>query len=196
MSPISSPRDPLSFLKVVCSLVNSISLLPFLLVQPALPSAGKGVWGSTLVPPHQKHWHLGDFSLLLPWGGSLGLARCQLCRALLFPGFVSSSTLLPLAGEEVKTREECAAASLRVPGGVGQLRACLSYRPAHTSLSCQPQHQLGCAVHFGEGDERLERLQGPPRVTWLASSRISSPSVKQGSSHSSLYQSAQAVWPQ
>ena len=81
-----------------------------------------------MVPPHQKHWHLGDFSLLLPWGGSLALARCQLCRALLFPGFASSSTLLPLA-EEVKTREECAAVSLGVPGGVGQLRACLSYRP-------------------------------------------------------------------
>lgn len=32
----------------------------------------------------------------------------------------------------MKTREECTAVSLRVPGGVGQLRACPSYRPAHT----------------------------------------------------------------
>lgn len=71
---------------------------------PAGPACTAVCWerglGSTLLPPHQKHQPLKDFSLLLPWGESLALAR--LCRALLFPGFASSlRTRSALAGEEM-----------------------------------------------------------------------------------------------
>ena len=48
------------------------------------------------------------------------------------PGLHLPQNTLAAGRRDVKTREEYVAASLRVPGGVGQLRACPSYRPAHT----------------------------------------------------------------
>lgn len=149
------------------------------------------------MPPHRKHRHLEDFSLLLPWGGSLALARCQLCRALLVPGFASSSEHSRCWQKRCENQRGVRGCEPEGSGwgwstqGLPKLQT-----STHSSPSCQPRHQLGCAVRFGEGGERLERPQGPPRVTWLASSRISNPFVKQGSSRSSLYQSAQAVWLQ
>lgn len=130
-----------------------------------------------MVPPHRKHRHLEDFSLLLPWGGSLTLARCQLCRAHLFPGFASSSERSH-RWQEKRCENQRGVHSCEPEGsgwgwstqGLPELQT-----STHSSPNCQPRHQLACAVRFGEEGERLERPQGPPRVMWLASAGFPTP---------------------